>query len=91
MNPYQGGHDGVDVLRGGQHVPGDLVRDLVQLPDLVPVRVEDGVGRVGLRAGLEQQALGCNSIDIWNLRLELGRKLRQGLRTGLGTHFLFWG
>ena len=28
--------------------------------------------------------LGCNSIDIWNLRLELGRKLRQGLRTRLG-------
>ena len=25
--------------------------------------------------------LGCNSIDIRNLRLELGRKLRQGLRT----------
>ena len=35
MNPYQGCHDGVDVLRGGQHVPRDLVRDLVQLPDLV--------------------------------------------------------
>ena len=25
--------------------------------------------------------LGCNSIDIWNLGLELGRKLRQGLWT----------
>ena len=35
VNPYQGCHDGVDVLRGGQHVPRDLVRDLVQLPDLV--------------------------------------------------------
>ena len=32
-------------------------------------------------------ALGCNSIDIWNLRLELGRKLGQGLRTRLGTRF----
>ena len=31
VNSYQGGHDGVDVLRGGQHVPGDLVLDLVQL------------------------------------------------------------
>ena len=31
---------------------------------------------------------GCNSIDIWNLRLELGCKLRQGLRTCLGTRFL---
>ena len=31
---------------------------------------------------------GCNSIDIWNLRLELGRKLRQELRTRLGTRFL---
>ena len=29
-------------------------------------------------------ALGCNSIDIWNLRLELGRKLRQWLRKRLG-------
>ena len=27
---------------------------------------------------------GCNSKDIWNLRLELGRKLRQMLRTRLG-------
>ena len=27
---------------------------------------------------------GCNSIDIWNLRLELGRKLRQGVRTLIG-------
>ena len=26
-------------------------------------------------------SLGCNSIDIWDLRLELGRKLGQGLRT----------
>ena len=32
--------------------------------------------------------LGCNSIDIWNLRLDLGRKLRCGLRTRLGMHFL---
>ena len=32
-------------------------------------------------------SLGCNSIDIWNLRLELRRKLRQGLR----THFLIVG
>ena len=32
--------------------------------------------------------LGCNSIDIWNLRLQLGRKLGQGLRTCLETHFL---
>ena len=31
------------------------------------------------------QVLGCNSMDIWNLRLELGRKLRQGLRTSLAT------
>ena len=29
-------------------------------------------------------AQGCNSIDIWNLRLELRRKLRQGLRMRLG-------
>ena len=28
--------------------------------------------------------LECNSIDIWNFRLELGRNLRQGLRTCLG-------
>ena len=35
VKSHQGCHDGVDVLRGGQHVPGDLVRDLVQLPDLV--------------------------------------------------------
>ena len=26
------------------------------------------------------QGQGCNSIDIWNLRLELGFKLRHGLR-----------
>ena len=32
--------------------------------------------------------LVCNSIDTLKLRLELGRKLRQGLRTLLGTHFL---
>ena len=32
--------------------------------------------------------LGYNSVDIWNLRLEFGRKLRQGLRTHLGMHFL---
>ena len=31
---------------------------------------------------------GCNSIDIWNLRLELGRKLGKGLRTRLGTRLL---
>ena len=31
---------------------------------------------------------GCNSIEMWNLRLELGRKLRQKLRTRLGTRFL---
>ena len=31
---------------------------------------------------------GSNLIDIWNLRLELGHKLRQGLRMRLETHFL---
>ena len=31
---------------------------------------------------------GCNSIDMWNLRLESGLKLRQGLRMRLGTRFL---
>ena len=31
---------------------------------------------------------GCNSIEISILRLELGCKLRQGLRVRLGTHFL---
>ena len=30
-----------------------------------------------IRGATEQ---GCNSIDILNLRLDLGRKLRQGLR-----------
>ena len=35
VKSHQGGHDGVDVLRGGQHVPGDLVRNLAQFPDLV--------------------------------------------------------
>ena len=34
-------------------------------------------------------ALGGDSIDIWILRLELGRKLRQGLKTRLGTYYLF--
>ena len=34
---------------------------------------------------------GCDSRDIWNLRLELGRKLRQGLRTRLGLLFWLWG
>ena len=28
---------------------------------------------------------GCNSIDIWNLRLELGHKFRHGSRTPLGS------
>ena len=32
--------------------------------------------------------LGCNSIDISNLRLELGFKLEQGLKTRLGMHSL---
>ena len=31
---------------------------------------------------------GRNSIDIWNLRLGIRQKLRKGLRTHLGTHFL---
>ena len=31
---------------------------------------------------------GCNSIDILNLRLDLGRKLRHGLRMRLGMRFL---
>ena len=35
--------------------------------------------------------LGCNSIDIWNLMLEFRHKLRQGLRTCLGTRFLAMG
>ena len=30
------------------------------------------------------EILGCNSIDIWNLRLELG----QGLRASIGMRFL---
>ena len=34
------------------------------------------------------RSLGCNSIDILNLRLELERKLRQGIRKLLGTCFL---
>ena len=34
---------------------------------------------------------GRNSIDIWNLRLELMHRLRQELRTHLGTHFLVVG
>ena len=32
----------------------------------------------------DQSNQGCNSIEIWNSRLELGRMLRQGLRTCLG-------
>ena len=32
--------------------------------------------------------LGCNSIDINNLRLFIVGKLRQGLSTRLGMHFL---
>ena len=39
---------------------------------------------MSLLRSLLLRSLGCNSIDIWNLRLELGRKLRQGLRTRLG-------
>ena len=34
---------------------------------------------------------GCNSIDIWILRLELRHKLRQGIRTRLGTRILALG
>ena len=41
--------------------------------------VAEGGGLVGVDG-----ELGSNSIDIWNLRLELRRKLRQGLRTRLG-------
>ena len=33
-------------------------------------------------------SLGCNSIDILNLRLELRLKLRQGLRTHLGGRWI---
>ena len=71
VKSHQGGHDGVDILRGGQHVPRDLVRDLVQLPDLVLVGVEDGGGRVGLRPGLEQQA----QVPLVELHLFLQRLL----------------
>ena len=38
-------------------------------------------------AGIFGGVLGCNSIDIWNLRFELRRKLRQLLRSHLGMHF----
>ena len=38
--------------------------------------------------GLNDLDQGCNSIDMWNLRLELGRKLRQGSRACLVTCFL---
>ena len=31
---------------------------------------------------------GCNSIENWNLRFELGHKLRQGLRTRLGRRWI---
>ena len=41
-----------------------------------------------LNVSLLLRKQGCNSIDIWNFRLELGRKLRQELRTCLGTYFL---
>ena len=34
---------------------------------------------------------GCNSIDIWILRLELRHKLGQGIRTHLRTRFLALG
>ena len=46
-------------------------------------------GQTGHQAGVPGQ--GCNSIDIWNFTLELGLKLRQGLRTHLGPHFLIVG
>ena len=53
-----------------------------------PLHVKGG-HREERDAGVERRAegrldLGCNSIDIWNLRLEVGRKVRQGLRTHLG-------
>ena len=47
-----------------------------------------GEAEVGDLDGVAAGRLGCNSIDIRNLRLELGNKLRQGLRMRLGMHFL---
>ena len=44
------------------------------------------------KAAFEMEKIqGRNSIDIWNLRLELMHRLRQELRTHLGTHFLVVG
>ena len=56
---------------------------------LVEMSLENPMHRVALPAHIMLQTeLGRNSIDIWNLRLELGRKLRQGLKMLLGTRFL---
>ena len=84
---------------GGQkkaEVLADLLEPLLSLhPREASLEGEDeeedgGHGSDGLLlvVVVAQEELGCNSIDILNLGLELGRKLRQGLRKRLGTRFL---
>ena len=64
------GEAGEAAVEDGAHLPGE----------------QDGDGhRVGQEAQRPQHDLqGCNSIDIWDLRLVLG----QGLRTRLGRRWI---
>ena len=64
---------------------------LISLLDLSGNRIKFVPNNAFVTLRLKTLKLGCNSIDIWNLRLELGCKLRQGLRTRLGTRFLALG
>ena len=61
---------------------GALVRLARLLDDrsAAAARHARGQGKDGLEV-VSRGQLGCNSIDIWNLRLELRRNLKQGLRT----------
>ena len=51
---------------------GEVIRPFVE-----DVPVKPLVGILALEVD-DPADLGCNSIDIWNLRLEFGRKLRRG-------------
>ena len=71
--------------------PADLVPELLLELGLVVAHAERRQRHHPEVPLLDEPGLGCNSIDIWNLRLDLGHKLRQGLRTYLGTRFLVVG
>ena len=64
----------------------DAGEDLVELEEVCSECGEGAVAEDAVRVRADEVGLGFNSIDIWNLRLVIGRKLRHWLKPSLNVY-----